>query len=243
MRWIGGILLAGLITAPAVAAERLILDADRDATLFEHAAGLLASGAGPGLFVGRTGQPTGSVRRALIRFDLSRLPRNAVIDSARLIVEVEQARAGAIDVRVHRVLAAWGEGASISMGGAGVPAAAGDATWIHRFFDASAPAARADPRSIHAHWRTPGGDYRSAPSAAATVSAIGPRSFCGADLVADVQHWVRNPRRNHGWILIGDETEPRTAVRIASRQGLLMSSIPRLEILYHRPGRSAAPGR
>jgi hypothetical protein len=37
-----------------------------------------------------------------------------------------------------------------------------------------------------------------------------------ARLVADVQHWRTFPAENHGWILIGDETE-RSAMRFNSR--------------------------
>ena len=44
--------------------------------------------------------------------------------------------------------------------------------------------------------------------------------------------WVAKPQRNHGWILVGVETEPSTVRRIASRENLMVDQQPRLEVVY-----------
>ncbi len=72
-----GIVLAGFLLSSIpdqTRAETLVIEATNDATLIEDASGLLANGSGPALFVGRTGQATGGVRRAMVRFDLAEGP-------------------------------------------------------------------------------------------------------------------------------------------------------------------------
>ena len=71
------------------------------------------------------------------------------------------------DTQLHRVLSDWGEGTSgaggdpLHMGGGGgSPATAGDATWLHTFFDTS-------------FWANPGGDFSSTASAARSVDQPG----------------------------------------------------------------------
>jgi hypothetical protein len=111
-------------------------------------------------------------------------------------------------VVVRRVGNTWGEGTSSAGGGAGSPASANDATWSFRFYGS------------RVRWATPGGDFvEGAPSAVTTVGGRGaPYTWEGPGLVADVQHWRTFPAENHGWILIGDETE-RSAMRFNSRDG------------------------
>ena len=69
--------------AQILASERVVLVSDRDGTLIEHDEGGLANGWGAYLFAGRTAQPKGSARRAVLHFDLSSLPRHAIVESAR----------------------------------------------------------------------------------------------------------------------------------------------------------------
>jgi hypothetical protein len=237
MRSIRAILLSAALAAlapPGAGADSLTLAADRDATLIEDATGMLANGAGPDFFVGRTAQAQGGIRRGLVRFDLAAVPKGAVIDAVRLKLHVSQGTPGATTIGVHRVVADWGEGASASMGGSGVPAMPGDATWIHRFFEPLAPAPPAGPRSVGALWQAPGGDFVPEPSAATLVAGTGFHVWQGPGLMADVEQWLKHPRRGFGWVLIGDEAAPSTARRFESRQNLMQDFRPRLEIDYHR---------
>lgn len=209
-----------------IRAESVLIEADRDSTLIEDPDGTLSNGAGPYLFVGRTNQGTGSVRRGLLRFDVaSALPREAIVDSVTLHLGVAFGNPGTTTVRIHRVMADWGEGASYAEGGRGAPAEPGDATWIHTFYD-------------DAYWKHSGGQFIGRESASFVVD--GPGAYALGDTVflrADVRLWRSNPTRNFGWILIGDETRAQTVQPIATREHPEPGARPALEITYRLPGR------
>ena len=58
-----------------------------------------------------------------------------------------------------------------------------------------------------------------------------------AALVRDVRLWSSAPHRNFGWIVIGEETIPQTAKKIASRESADPLSRPRLQVTYRMRGR------
>lgn len=209
---------------PARAQTTVTLTPSQDNTLFESPTGTLSSGAGPFLFAGRTNQ--GLTQRALFAFDLSALPPGARIDSARLTLSMNQTSAGDQTMTLHRVTAAWGEGTSSAMGGQGAPATAGDATWLHRFFDTDL-------------WATPGGDFEATPSASAVVGAAGTYTWTADPMAADVQAWLDDPATNFGWILLGNETANQTSKRFDSREAALESARPLLTVTYHLPAATA----
>jgi hypothetical protein len=72
-------------------AEVIELLPDQDNTLYEDAEGEVSNGAGKGLFFGKVG-PDGDelLRRALVRFDLSAIPSNAVINSVEVSFVINQ---------------------------------------------------------------------------------------------------------------------------------------------------------
>jgi hypothetical protein len=199
------VLVAG-VTAGRAGAETMVLRPDRDNTLFEDASGNLSNGAGRFLFVGLT-QAFG-VRRALLHFDVAgALPEGSVIHSVTLTVGVNRSQPASIPVRIHRVTADWGAGASDASDpeGQGGIAATGDATWLHRFF----------PDQL---WSTVGGDFD--PTASASRSIMGNADYPWSStpaLAADVQGWLDDPASNFGWILIGQETGGRNAKRMLSQ--------------------------
>ncbi|MDX1388093.1 MAG: DNRLRE domain-containing protein [Acidobacteriota bacterium] len=200
-------------------AETVTIEASRDTTLIEEPDGALADGSGPALRVGKTGE--GSVRRALLYFDVaSALPPKAIVESVELTIHMEPSHAELREYRLHRVLADWGEGASATGGGQGAPAAPGDATWIHTFYD-------------NEFWTHSGGQFAGQPSA--TNEIAGPAAYTWEStrrLVRDVRRWKSSPRTNHGWILIGGETARNTAKRFASRENADPALRPVLEITY-----------
>jgi len=108
-----------LVALPcAGSAKTLTLPVLQDAMLIESADGSLANGAGPYLFAGRTGQSSGSIRRALLAFDVAaQVPPGAKVTAVRLTLQMSQSNAGSVAVSLHRVLADWGEGASSASGG------------------------------------------------------------------------------------------------------------------------------
>jgi hypothetical protein len=219
------LLVAPLRVAPA-GAEVITLDAGRDNTLYESATGNVSNGAGPSIFAGRTNQATGSIRRGLVWFDVAAaVPAGSTILAARLKLTMSQTTAGAMNVGLHRVSAAWGEGASDggAAGGTGAPAQAGDATWKHRFY----------PGTL---WANPGGDFAAGASATLSVDAAGDYEWPSTPgLVADVQAWLAAPADNHGWLLRGNEAIAPSVKKFESRESVDPAFRPALTIEYALP--------
>jgi len=214
-------------TSFSTRADTVTIAADRDATLIEDPAGALANGSGPALFVGRTGQALNAIRRGLIHFDVAgAIPGNAIIDNVHLNLHLSKSNAGSGPIGVYRVLDDWGEGPSSSSGGAGAAARPGDSTWIHTFYGS-------DP----VVWLRPGGYYVH--TASANVEVAGCAEFCtwqSTLLTADVRTWLRAPKLNNGWILIGDEELPQSAQRFDSRESATPEFHPTLTVEFHMRG-------
>ncbi|GJM44588.1 MAG: hypothetical protein DHS20C21_14300 [Gemmatimonadota bacterium] len=207
------------------APDTVTYSADRDNTLYEHPGGVLSNGAGSFIFAGKSAGD--QVRRALLRFDLSGTTRgDAVVQAAWLDLECSRARnVQPLDVALHRVTASWGEAGSDGKleEGQGAVAEAGDATWIHREFDALP-------------WTAEGGDFDPTASAAVPVAGLGAYRWSSTSgLVADVQGWVEDAATNHGWIVLGDESSPETAKRFNSREHAAAASQPRLTVVFAPP--------
>ncbi|MCH8222016.1 MAG: DNRLRE domain-containing protein [Chloroflexi bacterium] len=227
-------------TAPAVAVaptptvpdgvQSVTVTASKDNTLYESTSGELSNGAGMALFVGKTGR--GEARRALIQFDLTdSIPSGATIVTATIELQLDRTSSGESNGTVHRVTADWGEGESDAPAeeGGGAPAASGDATWVHRFFDAET-------------WKSQGGDFIAEPSAEAILGGFGAASFGTTEgLVSDVQRWADDASSNFGWIIIGDESHGQTAKRFVSAQGEDPGQRPRLVIGFSAGEPQAAP--
>jgi hypothetical protein len=212
------------MTALPVFADMVHIPADRDNTLIEDADGAQSNGSGPAFFAGRTNQEMYSVRRALLRFDVaSALPEDAIIDRVFLTLYQGSNNAKPSDVSLHRVLADWGEGASFSGGGSGAPAEAGDATWLHTFFD-------------YDYWVQSGGHYVASASATATVGGNDFYTWQSTNqLVNNVRHWLKHPERNYGWLVMGDEDAGGSVKRFDSREGANSNQHPTLTVEYHLP--------
>ncbi len=217
-------LLVLLLSTP-VEAETVLVEAGRDATLIEDPDGALANGSGPSFFVGRTNQAEGGVRRGLLYFDVAAgLPEQAIVESVSLSLSVGSSNPGAVEIRLHRLLAGWGEGPSASAGGQGAPSEPGDVSWIHTFYE--------DTFWIHS-----GGQFIGRESASLVVDGAGPYALeSTTHLVQDVRLWLAAPQRNFGWILIGDETKRQTAQGFASREAPDPSLRPVLVVSYRLPG-------
>ena len=211
-------------TAPQATPATVAVQGSLDNTLYESAVTPISDGRGQYLFVGKTGG--GRARRALLRFELTgSLPPGARVQSVTLALNASRAaNAEPREVRLHRALAAWGEGTSDSAAneGGGAAATPGDATWLFRLFDSE-------------RWQAAGGDYVAAASGSLTVAGVGPYEWPSTPgLVADVQAWLADPARNHGWVLVGDESATRTTKRFDSREHPLEANRPVLRITFVR---------
>lgn len=216
---------SSLLTAASVE-ETKVLQASKDNTLIESPKGELSAGLSPALFVGRTGQAVGSIRRGLIAFNIANaIPPGARITSVKLTLSMKLSAGGGrpAQVSLHRVATDWGEGKSNAAGGRGAPSAEGDATWIHTFY----------PKSM---WTKPGGDYATKESAAQAVAGIGAYTWgTTPQMVADVQGWLDSPKTNFGWLLLGDETQGATAKVLQSRQSGDAQARPTLTVTFTPP--------
>lgn len=228
-RRLGAGLLASTLLggAPGVAAT-VVVTPVKDNTLYEDLFGTSSNGAGRYLFAGRT--DVGSIRRALIAFDVAAaVPPGSTVDSVTLTLAMSRTITGPSVVSLHRLLADWGEaGSRAPMGeGIGAPAEQGDATWIFSSFDTVL-------------WSTPGGDFEPTASAERVVDGPGTYSWGSTiELVADVQRWVDDPVSDFGWILLGDETTT-SAKRFDSRDHGEPGAVPRLTVVF-TPDPTAIP--
>ena len=220
---------SSLVIGAGVHADTVTLNPVADNTLIEDPNGAYSAGASYNVYSGRVGSNgSGTLRRALIRFDVSAIPPGSTVTSVQLRMYMSQGQGGTRAHSLYRMSASWGEAGSFSFGGAGAPAQAGDATWIHRF-------APGTP------WATPGGEFVPTPSATLNVTGIAWYVWGStAGMVADVQSWVDAPTQNFGWMLRGDESVERTSKRFDSRQSSNPSTKPQLIIQFTPPSSNPA---
>lgn len=213
----------------AAAEETKQLQPAKDTTLIESAKGGLANSEGQTIFVGRTGQPQDSKRRGLIAFDLSgTIPARSRIVSVTLTMTLQLAAGGdqPSTLNLYRVSRFWKEGTSVAQGGRGAESQAGDATWVHSVYPTS-------------RWSRAGGDYLKVSSAKTEVSSS-PGAFTWNStprLVADVQLWVNSPKKNFGWIVIGDESRAATAKVFHSSEATDETVRPQLSVTFRPPSK------
>jgi len=224
-----GALLVGLALA-----DQVTLTPIKDNTLYEpiqqDGYADRSDGAGPTMFTGKTKdartQSGGiAVHRAVLEFDIAAaIPAGSTINSATLTLACDKVGVNTVfNVGLYRLLSEWGEGTSntgSSQQGRGEPPTANDATWHHTFY-------------LNQLWSTAGGDYTAAASALRTVGGVGSYTWGSTSgMVADVQAWLNTPAQNHGWILIGTETQIQTAKRFGTRENTTPASRPSLVVNY-----------
>jgi hypothetical protein len=223
--WLHLSLLSCLWAPLSGQAASIVLIPSKDNTLYESPGAPVSNGAGKAFFAGLTGINAEFVkRRALLQFDLSSIPSDALITGVSLTLfanQVSQAPTMPF-MSLHRTLASWGEGNLSTELGSGLSAQPGDATWEARFFGPGGQ-----------NWTTPGGDFVPAGSATTRVGLANTfATWTSAGLTSDVQSWLSNPTTNFGWTLVGDEVTAFSAIRFVSREGTNMAQRPQLTITY-----------
>jgi hypothetical protein len=129
----------------------------------------------------------------------------------------------AITISLHHSVSDFGEGnsAATENEGQGAPAAPGDATWHHSFYDTTL-------------WTTPGGDYDDAPTSSLLVDGEGFYTWpATTGVVSEVQSWLDSPQTNFGWVVVADdEVTSQTAKRFDSRWNNDSTKRPSLEVVF-----------
>ena len=229
LQWI--VVEPGSITAPAepegdsttslTGGTRVMINPVKDNTLYKSSDGSVSNGMGGHLFSGANND--GNIRRTVIAFDVaSNIPTGVTISSVNLRLNMTRTAGGPAPISLHKISADWGQGSSDAEGneGGGADSASGDATWIHRFFDAET-------------WDNAGGDFSPKASATAEVGDRGPYVWGPtSEMAADVQSWLDNPASDFGWILIGDESSNQTAKRFNSAENSIAASRPVLVVEF-----------
>lgn len=199
---------------------------EKDNTMFSES-NTTSDGSGKNIFAGKTEGNLGTeFRRALVKFAITGIPSNAVIQSVTLTLSVMKASSPSIDhnVSIYKVLKNWGEGASIGLG-KGAPAKTNDATWKYSFYTTQS-------------WTNLGGDFVATSSGTTSVhydpSVLQYAIWSSTAMLNDVKAWIANPATNYGWIFIGDESTDGSAKRFSSREETIYPK-PTLTITYSIP--------
>jgi hypothetical protein len=110
-------------------ADSISLGSGADATLIEEPTGEYALGAACNVYAGRVGDNGGAtIRRGLMRFNLSGIPAGSTITNITLRLYMSQTQSGSQSVGLHRCSLSWTEGTAFAFGGAGTNAGIGDST-------------------------------------------------------------------------------------------------------------------
>jgi hypothetical protein len=168
---------------------------------------------------------------AMLKFDLSSIPSDAIISSAVLTLYLANAGgSGAYNVTVHRALTQWYEGAK---NGATPDTGQDGSTWNYRNHNGSVV------------WGTGGGtpgglsgtDFTATATATTSVGAIN-QSYTW-DVLADVAAWVAGTATNYGWWL--RHVTEYTWKSFVSSGGATSSQRPKLVVEYTVPGGAFQP--
>jgi hypothetical protein len=213
----------------------------KDATIFNNQAGNdvrgnYGAGGSELIQVGYAGGST-IYSRALVQFDLSTLPANAVIESVRLELTVGGTSGAATPViRVHKLSQGWTEGittetnnckynTTCNVQGTAITTS-NDVTWNEVSYSGTS----ANP------WTTLGGHFAATVSAASNDANASSLSYISSGLKTDVLSWIATPSSNYGWLLKTDLITSTAMGRFLSREGAAASgntaSAPRLVITY-----------
>ena len=202
---------------------QLTITPSKDNTLYESIDGSVSYGAGNRVFIGKPNN--GQIRRGVIEFDVSSIPSFATINSVTLDLTVIDIPAAASSgtASLHLALSEWGAAGSDGSG-QGAASEAGDATWLHTFYDTDT-------------WNSPGGDFMPTASANSNFSDVTPViSFTSTTaLIADVTTWIQNSDDNHGWVVMGDETLNGNVRSVGSLENTTALNRPLLTIDYTIP--------
>ena len=221
------VLIASLLLEPPrpARADTVTLTPSADTSLFQNNPD---NNLGAMMFLpaGVSGSAIPNRSRALLRFDLTSIPTNAVVTNASLALRVVLSNFATTNrFDLHRMTVPWIEGdksadPAVGTGAAGgAPATDGEPSWRYQAFPL--------------FWSAPGasGDFLSTVSASTNIFSLGTFTFQGTGLVNDLQSWINTPIQNFGWLYkISDETIAGSARRFGARED--STNAPNLIVEY-----------
>lgn len=212
--------ICAMLLAAHARTQTVNITADKDNTMYSENV-TFSNGSGQNFFAGRT--KDGYIRRALLHFDLSSIPSNAVVTAVTITLNNNRQASNSAGIALHKLNADWGEGASDAAAneGSGTAGQTGDATWTRRMLPST-------------NWTTAGGEFVTTASATVANVNAGTVAVSGGTLVADVQSFVSNSASNFGWIIRGtSEATSQTTLRFASRNTGTTTQRPVLSVTYN----------
>lgn len=171
-----------------------------------------------------------AVRKILIKFDLSSLPANAKIQSAKLGLKLQSEASAAVDsgLTIHRSLVQWYEGPSNAVS---PPAGQDASTWNFRNNNGSI------------NWSggiggAAGSDYASTPTDTQTINGLATYLW---DVTADVQAYV-DGTTNLGWWIVNPDTTANSNKIFYSSDDTTAINRPFLTVSYQLESTAALSG-
>jgi hypothetical protein len=161
------------------------------------------------------GSDKGYQARSLLKFDVSIIPANVVVDSVKLLLQCN-ANPKDAHLSLWPLSSSWHCGTSSGHGSFHpVKSELGEVSWNYR----------SQGNDI---WIQPGGDYNNHCPTVSTLQGS-KISFSSAHLTNAVEDWITVPERNHGWLITMDSSSNTNHIGFASME---TNEAPKLQVHY-----------
>lgn len=192
--------------------ESVVLHPEEDCSIYT---GALEDGSNATGHFLDVGADKGYQARSLLKFDVSTIPPNVIVDSVRLTLQCTSNPKDA-KLALWPLASSWHCGTSNGHGSFHpVKSEMGEVSWNYR----------AQGRDI---WATPGGDFDNhCPTYSSIYSSK--VTFSSEHLTNAVEDWISVPERNHGWLVTMDSSSAAQHLGFASME---TKEAPSLKVYY-----------
>ncbi len=161
-----------------------------------------------------SGSTSSNSNRSLLKFNLTSIPTNAIIEGATLLLtRVGGSNTSSTNISVHKITADWTEGSGSCSGNTG------PASW--------------NQRTSGTAWASSGGDFTATADAITAVAGNATYKWALKDLI---QKWVNGSSPNYGMLLKMQTEGVANEKYFASSEYNTAGLRPQLEITYSIPG-------
>lgn len=145
------------------------------------------------------------LNRALLQFDLSSIPSDALVNSATLSLWVKEVKDGNVSINTRALTNSWNEA---------------QVTW------------KARDKAANLLWTTQGGDYDAGVLDTEALTVGTKNVWAAWNVTSAAASWVANPSGNLGVILESPVTTPKNETKFKSSDDGTASQRPKLEVCY-----------